>query len=386
MSGDLTIRRADDARGRRRFLDLPFQLYRDDPCWVPPLRRAASKLHAGRTAFFQHAEMALFLAQRGGRDVGRVAAIHNQAHNAHHGDRVGFFGFFECRPDDGAAAGGLLAAAEDWLRSRGLTSLRGPVNPSMNAECGLLVDGFGMPPFAMMPYNPPAYAALLESAGLRKCKDLYALRIIIENLLPGTEARQRLDRLATALHRRHPEVALRPVDMRNYKREVVRFMGVFEEARRNNWGYVPVTERELLETAGDMKGIIDPEIVLVAEVDGEPAGALLAIPNINRSLAVAKGRLGPLGLFRFLREMRHVMDMRVFGVAALEKHRLKGITALLFLEVILRGSVRGYRVAEASWILEDNQMSDQTITNAFKPEHYKTYRIYEKAIAAGPVG
>ena len=381
MSGDLTIRRAEGGRDRRRFLDLPLQLYRDDPNWVPPLRRAAARLYAGKTAFFQHAEMALLLAQRDGRDVGRIAAIHNRAHNEHHADRVGFFGFFECLPDDAEAAAALLAAAENWLRPRGLASIRGPVNPSMNAECGLLVDGFGSRPFALMPYNPPAYPALLESAGLRKVKDLYALKIVIENMVPGTEARERLDRLAAALHRRHPEVALRPVDMRNYKREVVRFMGVFEEARRNNWGYVPVTERELLETAGDMKGIIDPEIVLVAEVDGEPAGALLAIPNINRGLALAKGRLCPLGLYRFLREMRRVWDMRVFGVAALEKHRTKGITALLFLEVILRGSVRGYRVAEASWILEDNLVSAQTITNAFKSEHYKTYRIYEKPIA-----
>ena len=382
MNGDLDIRQADDTRSRKRFLELPFRLFRDDPNWVPPLRSAQRKVLAGKTAFFDRAEMVLFLAERSGTTVGRVAAIHNKAYNAYHGDDVGFFGFFECDARDVEAARALLGRVESWLLARGLKTLRGPVSPSMNAKCGLLVEGFDTPPMALMPYNPESYVGVLESLGLRKCKNLYAYRIEAKDVLPGTEGRDRLARLGRALRRRHREVNLRCVDMRNYQREILRFMRVFEEARRNNWGYVPMTEKEILETAAQMKRVIDPEIVILAEVDGVPAGALLAIPNVNRALAAVNGRLLPFGFLRLFREMKRVTEMRILGVAALEKHRHKGITALLFLEAILRGWARGYRLAEASWVLEDNQLSDQTIRSVFNPERYKTYRIYEKRLGA----
>lgn len=384
MNGSLQIRQATDARSRRRFLELPFRLYRDDPRWVPPLRRAQASIFAGRTAFFEHAEMALFLAERSGAAVGRAAAIHNHAHNAHHRDRVGFFGFFECRADDAEAAKGLFSRAERWLAERGLDSLRGPVNPSMNAECGLLIEGFDSPPMALMPYNPAWYAGLVSSCGLRKCKDLYAYQVRTVDLLPGTEAHDRMARMAQGLRRRHPQVALRRIDMRRYTQEIRRFLAVFEEARRNNWGYVPVSEAEALETAAHMKKVVDPEIVTLAEVNGEPAGACLAIPNVNRGLAAAKGRLFPLGFLRFFLAMRRSREMRIFGIAALPKYRHLGITVLLLLETILHGTVRGYQLGEASWVLEDNVLSSRTITRALDAKHYKTYRIYEKPIGRGP--
>ena len=383
MNGDLRIRPADDAGSRKRFVELPFRLYRNDPNWAPPLRSAQQKVLSCQTAFFDkgsRAEMALFLAERSGVTVGRIAAIHNKAHNAYRQDDVGFFGFFECDARDVEAARALLARVEGWLLARGLRTLRGPVNPSMNGECGLLVEGFDRPPMTLMPYNPESYVGILESLGLRKCKDLYAYLIEAEEVRPGTGPGDRLVRLVSALRRRHPEVSVRSVDMRNYLRDILRFMVVFEEARRDNWGYVPLTQKEILETAAQMKRVIDPSLIILAEVNGEPAGALLAIPNLNRGLAAVNGRLLPLGFIKFFRELKRVTESRVLGIATLKKHRRKGITAMLFLEEVLRSMAGGYRRAEASWVLEDNQLSDESIRSAFVPRRYKTYRIYEKPL------
>jgi len=377
MSGELTIRQARDARSRRAFLRLPFDLYRGNSNWVPPLRSAQKRLFACRTAFFSRAQMALFLARRDGKTVGRIAAIHNRAHNEHRGDKVGFFGFFECDRSDTQAAHALLDRAADWLAGRGLEVIRGPVNPCMNAECGLLVDGFDRPPMVMMPYNPPAYERLLTEWGLSKCKDLYAYLIEADNLRPGTPGHQRLRRVAAAARRRHPEISVRALDMRHFERDVLEFLAVFEQARSDNWGHVPLTEDEITETARAMKPILDPQIALLAEVDGKPAGASLGIPNVNRALAAINGRLWPLGFLRFAREMRRISEIRALGIGALPEYRHLGITAILLLETILRGTARGIRTAEASWILEDNAMSNRTIGKNLQPRRYKTYRIYE---------
>ncbi len=371
---------AERARDRRRFLDLPFRLYGDDPLWVPPLRSSRSRLFAGKTAFFDHAEMALFLAERKGRVVGRVAAIHNTAHNDFHKDRTGFFGFFECEDDDSDAAAALVAAAEAWLGGRGLDLMRGPVNPSMNAECGTQITGFDHPPVALMPCNPPSYPRLLEGAGLRKVKDLYAYFLRQDKLSPGRKAHDRLLRSSRLLARRYPAVSIRPLDIRKMKDDILRFMPVFEEARRDNWGYVPVSAAEVAEMVGEFRSVVDPEIIILAEVDGNPAGISLALPDINVGLSKMNGRLLPFGFLRFRRAMKRVTHMRIFGIAALEKYRHAGVTARLLNEIILRGTARGYRTGEASWVLEDNVQSNRMIENLLDPEHYKTYRLYEKAV------
>lgn len=381
MSAGLTIRHVRDRRGLKNLLNLPFDLYRSRPNWVPTLRQAQAKVLAGKTAFFDRAEMAMFLAQRNGRPVGRIAAIHNRAHNDHHKDRVGFFGFFECAASDTEAAAGLFEHAEQWLADRGLTSVRGPVNPSMNAECGLLIDGFDRPPMVMMPYNPPEYAELIEAAGFAKCKDLYAYLVRAENV-DDSKGRDRMLRLAEVMRRRRPEVAVRPLDMKRYEEDVLRLLGIFETARSDNWGHVPLTRKEVLEMARDMKAVVDPDLILIAEVGDEPAGASMALLNINRALAAIRGRMLPFGFLKFIREMKRIHEIRIFGIAALERYRHLGITGLLLLETILRGRAKGIDTGEASWVLEDNDMSNRTIQNVLEPEHYKTYRIYEKSIAS----
>lgn len=382
MNAGLTIRRVGDRRGQRRFLDLPFGLYRNHPYWVPPLRRAQAKILAGTTAFFDRAEMALFLAERDRRAVGRIAAIHNRAHNDHHNDRVGFFGFFECDPADADASGGLFDHAERWLAERGLVSVRGPVNPSMNAECGLLIDGFDHPPMVMMPYNPPEYAQLLEEAGFAKCKDLYAYLVRGKTVDDG-KGRDRMDRLAKVIRRRHPQVHVRPLNMKRYEREVRGLTDIFEAARADNWGHVPMRDKEILEMAKEMKMVVDPDLIFICEVDGQPAGVSVALPNVNRGLAAARGRLLPWGFLRFMRAMKRIHEIRILGIAVLEQYRHLGIAGLLMLETILRGRAKGIDIGEASWVLEDNDMSNRTIQNVLEPEHYKTYRIYEKPVEPG---
>jgi hypothetical protein len=233
---------------------------------------------------------------------------------------------------------------------------------------------------ALMPYNPPQYAEMLESAGYRKCKDLLALIVKAERVKEGTPYYERLMKLSEIIKRRYPEIRLRTINMKKYYDEVKKFMSVFEEARKNNWGYVPVTESELMEVASGLKMVIDPDLVVVAEVKDTPAAVGLAIPNINRGLIAAGGRLFPFGIFKFIRAMRNQNEMRVFGVATLPEYRIKGLTALIFGEIVLRGLRKGYKIGEASWILEDNLMSARTITDALSAEHYKTYRIYEKLI------
>ncbi|MHC5038255.1 MAG: hypothetical protein ACYTHM_13150 [Planctomycetota bacterium] len=380
MSGSLEIRQAKDGKARKRFLDLPFRLYRNDPHWVPPLRSAQAKLFAQKTAFFQNADMALFLAERDGKPVARIAAIHNKAHNRQHEDRMGFFGFFESEDDDVEAVKGLVAAAEGWLAERQLDTLRGPVNPSMNAECGILLEGFDRAPVALMPYNPPSYPRLLEAADLKKCKDMFAYLVTQAAAGPGTPTFDRILKTVKYLKRRHPEIQLRTIDLKHYKDEILRFMGVFEEARRNNWGYVPVTHEEVLETAKDLRMIADAEIIIIAEVNGEVAGSALAIPDINQILAKINGRLFPFGFIKFLTARKHIKGMRIFGIGALEKYRHLGITALLLFETARRAADRGYDYCEASWVLEDNIMSNRTIERVLKPDRYKTYRLYEKPI------
>ncbi|MCU0723857.1 MAG: N-acetyltransferase [Planctomycetes bacterium] len=385
MSSEIRVREAGDARSRRAFLDLPFRLYRGDPNWVAPLRGAQAKMFEGRTAFHRHAETALFLAERGGAPVGRIMAIHNHAHADRYKDGLGFFGFFECAQDREAAAG-LFEEAGKWLKGKGLSRVRGPVNPSMNQECGLLIDGFDRPPVALMPYNPAYYAGLLEGVGLAKCNDLFAYLLERKDWGDDSEQRKRLIRTGELLRRRHPEVHARPLNLRNYEEELFRYLGVFEEARRNNWGYVPVTREEVLETAKELRPVADAEIIILADVDGEPAGASLALPDVNQALAKLRGSLFSWRLPGFLWKLRRMDGMRIFGIAALEKYRHLGITAMLFAETLQRGWVRGYQVLEASWVAETNLMSNRTIEQVANPRKYKTYRVYEMALGAGARG
>jgi GNAT superfamily N-acetyltransferase len=354
------------------FVALPYELHRSLPGWTPLLRRdVRAVLDPARNPFFDHAEGQLLLARRDGRVVGRVAAIHDRLHDETHGGRVGFFGFFEC-VDDPEVAGALFDAAAGWLHARGRDTLRGPVSPSINDEAGLLVDGFETPSVLMMPHNPPYYGALVEAAGFHKKKDLFAFRST------RAELPERLCRATDVVRTRHG-VSCRRIDMRRFDEEIALVKRVFNEGWRHNWGYLPLTDREVAHLAAQLRPLVVPDLVAFAEAGGETVGFAAAIPDWNVALrANPSGRLVP-GILRVLWASRRITRIRVLLLGVVPAWRGRAVDALLYRHVWENGRARGYDWAEAGWVLEDNHaMRNGLERMGF--EAYKTYRVYERPL------
>jgi GNAT superfamily N-acetyltransferase len=360
--------------GKRRlgeFIEFPYKLYREDPHWVPPLRIAVKELlDRKKHPFYINAEAEFFLAYRDGNVVGRIAAILDRNHNRFHNENAGFFGFFEAENDQ-AVAEALLGAARKWVLERGAQFLRGPVNPSTNYECGMLVEGFEADPKIMMVYNPPYYSTLLELAGLHKAKDLYAYG----GLAPTVDV-QKIERVAARALAKH-EFHIRPIDMKNFDADVLRVWEVYNSAWSRNWGFVPMTREEFFLMGKEMKQILKPELVLIGEVKGRVVGFALALPNVNHALKKANGRLLPTGLLRILYYQRLVKDVRVFALGVTEEYRTTGVAAGFYATLVRNALKLGYDgECEMSWILEDNILMNRS-AELMGVKRYKTYRIYE---------
>jgi GNAT superfamily N-acetyltransferase len=343
-------------------------MYRENPYWVPPLRIAQKELFDKRKhPFYAFADVQCFMAWRDGEPLGRIAAIQDRNHNAFHKEEAGFFGFFES-VDEPAVAEGLLHAAREWLKERGAQVIRGPVNPSLNYECGTLVDGFDSCPQIMMTYNPPYYDTLLQGAGLRKAKDMYAYYMLTDAMAAG-----RVERVA---RKAAGDVRIRPIRMKAFAEDVEAVWKIYNSAWSRNWGFVPMSREEFLLMAREMKSILEPEMVLLGEVKGQVVGFALALPDINQALKHANGRLFPVGLLKILYHKRSVDSVRVIALGVVEEYRTAGVAAGFYAE-LFRGAKRlGYRTSEMSWILEDNTLMNRSI-EAFGGRRYKTYRIYE---------
>lgn len=355
---------------RKQFLEFPYQLYRGDPNWVPPLRLAQKELFDTRKhPFYAHADVEFFLALREGRPVGRIAAILDHNYNRYWDQKAGFFGFFECLEDEEAAAL-LLGTARAWLTGKGAEIVRGPVNPSTNYECGLLIDAFDSPPMVMMTYNRPYYAALIEKAGLRKAKDLYAY-IGSSAKADGEKAGRIAERVA-----RTKSVRVRPISMKNFWKDVEKVWQVYNSAWSRNWGFVPMTRDEFTGSAKEMKQILDPDFVLLGEVGDRVVGFALALPDINVALKRANGRLFPFGLLKILYYGRLVKRLRVIALGVVEEFRTAGVAAAFYATLIRNGRLKGYEEGEMSWVLEDNVLMNRSV-RALGARHYKTYRVYE---------
>lgn len=357
---------------RSEFVALPYALHRGDPCWTPPLRRDVRALiDPACNPFFEHAERELFLARSGGRVLGRIAAIRDRLHLETHGDGAGFFGFFECT-DDPAVARALLDAAAGWLRERGLRCLRGPVNPSLNDEAGLLVDGFDTPSVLMMPHNPSYYPPLVEAAGFVKAKDLLAFQST------GTELPARLVE-ATQIVRQRFGITCRRLDFGRFAEEIALIKRLFNAGWERNWGHVPLTDREIDHLAAQLRPIVVPELVVFAERAGEPVGFAAAVPDFNVALrANPSGRLFP-GILKVLWARRRITRLRVILLGVLPEWHLKGVDALLYRRIWEDGRKKGFDWAEAGWVLEDNR----PMVNGLKRmgfEVYKTYRVFERPL------
>ena len=353
-----------------RFIDLPWSIYGEDPSWVPPLKRTVrAAFDPARHPFHSHSEVQPFLALRGEDILGRICAIRNRNHEAIHGEALGFFGWFEC-VDDPEVAGALFGAVRGWLRERGLRAMRGPTSFSTNDTCGLLIAGDRGPPMLLMPYNPPYYPPLLEGAGLRKAKDLYAWHLTVGNWPEG------LFRAEKRLRRRHG-VRVRALDMSKLEEELVLVRRLYGSSWKRNWGFVPMTEAETDHMAAEFRRILDPELVLFAETpEGETIGFILAVPDFNQVLAKMNGRLSPLGILRAFIQKRRITRMRVLLLGLLEPWRNKGIDALLYVALIRNGTAAGMKETEQSWILEDNHKMN-TAVERLGGRLYRTYRLYE---------
>lgn len=383
MAAPLRITPVHSAADRERFITFPWQVYRGaarDELWVPPLLHERREyLDPERGPFYRHADVQLFLAWRGDRLAGTVSAHINHLHDQTHGERMGFFGFFEAL-DDPEAAAALLAAAAEWVRLRGAQALRGPMNFSINDECGLLVEGFDAPPVAMMTYNPRRYVEYIERFGLRKLADLYAW--LLEDADPPPAAGARLARVA-ALARRRSAMTIRRLRMRDFDAEVARGWQLYNRAWAANWGAVPMTGEEFRYLARSFKPFLDPDLLVLAEVGGELAGLLIAVPDLNIPLRRMDGTLLPTGWARFLWHRRKIDTLRVLIMGVLPEYRRRGIDAVLYQEALTAARRNGYRRAELSWIVESNAVMNNTLA-ALGARRYKTYRIYELPLAAAP--
>jgi hypothetical protein len=373
------IRTVASRRDLRRFVDYPWRLYnsREHPHWVPPLRMSVlDALDQRRNPFYREADRSLFLAWRDGAIVGRIAAIENRAHNRFHGDRVGFWGFFECI-DDQEVANALFDAAQGWLEARGLDVMRGPMNPSTNYECGLLVEGFEHQPTFMTAWNPPYFDDLCTAAGFAKAKDLLAF------WFPATEPGYHLPEFVERQAERAMaggRITFRDLDPRHFDREVAACWDIYNDAWERNWGFVPMSRAEFEHMAKDMKQLLWPQLAFMASVDGEPAGFMLAVPDYNEALIRNRsGRLFPLGLLRLLWGKRTIKTARVMALGVKRSFRSRSILALFTHEVMRRGLAMGKIGAEASWLLEDNQLIVKPM-RAMGARERMRWRVYERFV------
>jgi len=363
-----------NARELRQFIRLPWRIYREDPFWVPPLILDMKKLFdKSKNPFFEHSSAEFFLAVRNGECVGRIAAICNNNHNRFHGERAGFFGFFESI-NDGAVSSALLDQAAQWVRDRGMAELRGPMNYSTNETAGLLVEGFDSSPCLMMTYNPRYYADLIEPAGFEKAMDLYAWFLMTDKGL-----NPKIIRVGEKVLKEE-DIQIRTINMNKYWDEVEVLQKIYNDAWSTNWGFVPMTDAEFRHMAKDLKTVVDPRVVLIAEKNGVPVAFSLALPDFNQALKKINGRLLPFGLPLLLYHARRIRQVRVLALGIAKKmQNWSGIGAALYYESFRRGVAAGYRSCEFSWTLENNDLINRSM-KLFGARIYKRYRIYRKKI------
>ena len=297
------------------FIDLPWKIYTEYPLWVPPLKKDVGRiLDPGRHPFWEFSERILFLARRGSKTVGRIAGIIDRHHNEFHSEQMGIWGFFEC-DDDPEAASALFSSVETWSRRKGMTFVRGPLNPSINYEVGLLIDGFDSPPALMMSYNPPYYPQLIESCGFTKDTELFSFIIDRTYRLP-----EWLDRLAERIAGKKG-VHIRAFQFKDPVPDLALVREIFNDCWSSNWGYVPFSDHEIQEIGKSMVEIADPDLAFFIYYEDEPVGVCVVLPDINPLLKRFNGNIGLSGLLKYLLHRREITGLRglLFGVK--EKYR-----------------------------------------------------------------
>jgi ribosomal protein S18 acetylase RimI-like enzyme len=373
------ITQVGSKRERDAFIKFPWRIYQGDPAWVPPLLLERKEfLDQTKHPFFDHGTAALFLARSGGEIVGRIMASDDPNYNAFHQSNVGSFGLFEC-VNDPAVAAALFEAGANWLRVRGRDEIMGPIDYSTNYVCGLLVEGFDFPPTLLTTHNPPYYPALIEGLGFNKVIDFYAWWFS-----EPARAATRLRRLAASLKKRDP-ATIRQGNLKNFRAEAGRLREIYNDAWKENWGFVPFTEKEFEFMAKELKQLVVPEFTLIAEVGDEPVGFILCVPDINVAFRKINGRLTtyglPIGLAKLLYHKSQIRTARLIALGVKPKYRRGGIAEMLVLRIIEDAMIKRGFTGELSMTLENNHLINRFLA-AIGAKKYKTYRIYRKQISS----
>lgn len=373
----LEITSAETRKRLSEWIGVPWSIYPGRyPGWVPPLRVMVKEMvDPKHDPFWKNAERTLFTARRDGKAIGRIAAIHNRRHNEIHHDRVGFFGFFECI-DEQEVADALFQKAMGWLQERGLDRIRGPVNPSMNHETGLLTHGFDQHPTLLTPWNPPYYETLIRRSGFEVEREMYGYRFDVDG---GFRAPERLDRM---VERRSLSsgIVFRNMDHGRVKEEIDLILPLYNEAWKHNWGFVPFTSEEFFFTAKSLNPLLMKHFGFIAEKDGQAVGFCLMAADLNRILKkIPSGRLGPIALLRLLLGVPRLRHGRIMLLGLHPDHR-QGILFPMFLrEMMRRSETENLGSAEASWVLAENAPMRAPL-ESLGLEPYRHWRVFEKAI------
>ena len=370
----LEIRPVRTKKDKKLFIDLEWQLNKNLPNWVSPLRMERAKvLNTKKNPFFQHAEIEMFIAFKEGRPSGRIAAILNESYNSFQNDNSGFWGFFECINDQ-ETADGLFKAAADWLKNKGFENMYGPMNPSTNDEVGLLVDGFDTPPFMMMTHTQPFYPELAEKFGNTKAKDLYAWIADVADAKKNIT--EKMLRVSGKILKKY-NITLRNLVVKDIDQEIKIIKDIYNNAWSRNWGFVPFSDAEIDHLAQDLKQIADQDMLFFAYKDNKPIAFSITLPNINEVLAnIPSGRLLPGGIFKLLFGLKKIKSVRVLVLGVKKEYQHIGLGSIFYIRSIEKALEKGYTQGEMSWILEDNHTMNRAI-QAIGSKKYKTYRVYQ---------
>lgn len=353
-----------------KFVEVSYLLNKENKFWVAELKKNTKELLCLSHPFWKNAGRKLFIAYKDAKPIGRIAAIINRAHNDYHNEQCGFFGFFETI-DDKQVSAKLFAEAESWLKTSGANIVRGPVNPSTNYSCGMLISSFDSYPKIMMPYNPSYYNEHLQSLGYKKAKDLYAFVRFTK-----TPVSDRIEKIISRVIKNINPV-LRNIKISDLKNEMQTIREIYNEAWSENWGFVPITAAEMAVTAKNIKPVLKPEVTYIIEIKGKPAAFSVTVPDVNKALRKIKGKITPFNFLPFLWNLHKIKQGRLILLGTKEEFRNKGLELLMIKQLVLDARRLGWHHGEISWILEDNERII-SIIKEFGARLYKKYRIYEK--------
>jgi hypothetical protein len=378
-SHSIEIKPVLSKKDRKIFVTLLWDIFKDDPNWVPPLiMERMDIIDEKKNPYFLHADVRLWIAYKNGMPVGRISAQIDELVEPQHGVKTGHYGFFDCI-DDQDVANALFDTACSWLKENGMIEVIGPFSLSINEETGMLVEGFDTPPRLLMGHARPYYEKLVHNYGLSSVKDTWAYTLDISDpILPPT-IQKLVDRAVDK-----GQVKFRPINMDKYEEELKIILDIFNDAWIENWKYIPFTEAELDHAVKELKMIIREDFTYIAEIDGVPQAMMVTLPNINEIIRDLNGKLFPFGIFKLLWRLKIKPSFKTVRVPLMgvrteyQNSRLSGIMSFGLFEACRQSAIKiGCEQAELSWVLEENTRLSKLL-ESIGCVKYKTYRLYQK--------